>query len=227
MDARVSDGRVTEVKFENIPAFAMHIDEVLDVPELGEVMVDVAYGGMFYVIADADALGLRLVPEEAGKIARAGEMIKTAAREKFPVVHPENPEIEDITIAVLSSSHVGEGADMRNSVVVSTGNLDWNRPETWTGALDRSPCGTGTCAKMASLYAKGELSLGQPFRHQGILDTVFVGELVRVAEMDTPYPAVVPTLKGRAWITGTANYMLADDDPFPEGFIVGDIWGGK
>ena len=227
VDARVSDGRVTEVKFENVPAFAMHIDEVLDVPELGEVMVDVAYGGMFYVIADADALGLRLVPEEAGKIARAGEMIKTAAREKFPVVHPENPEIEDITIAVLSSSHAGEGADMRNSVVVSTGKLDWDRPETWTGALDRSPCGTGTCAKMASLYAKGELSLGQPFRHQGILDTVFVGELVREAEMDTPYPAVIPTLKGRAWITGTANYMLADDDPFPEGFIVGDIWGGK
>ena len=115
---------------------------------------------------------------------------------------------------------------MRNTVVVSTGTLDWDKPETWTGTLDRSPCGTGTCAKMATLYAKGDLGLNQPFRHQGILDTVFTGELIRKVEMDTPFPAVIPTLSGRAWITGTANYMLADDDPFPEGFTVGDIWGG-
>ena len=227
VNAKVSDGRVTEVTFENVPAFAMHIDEVVEVPDFGEVVIDIAYGGMFFVIADADALGLRLVPEEAAKIARAGEMIKTAAREKFPVVHPENPEIESITIAVLSSSNTGQEADMRNSVVVSTGKLDWQKPETWTGALDRSPCGTGTCAKMAALYAKGELALNQPFIHQGILDTVFVGELIREAAIDAPYPAVIPTLTGRAWITGTANYMVADDDPFPEGFTIGDIWGGS
>lgn len=226
VDARFSDGRVTEVTFENVPAFAMHLDEVVDVPELGEVVVDVAYGGMFYVIADADALGLRLVPNEAARIARVGEMIKAAAQEKFSVVHPQNPGIKNITIAVLSSKNAGPEADMRNTVVVSTGKLDWQKPETWTGTLDRSPCGTGTCAKMAALYAKGELALNQPFRHQGILDTVFVGELIREADIDAPYPAAVPTLTGRAWITGTANYMLADDDPFPEGFTVGDIWGG-
>ena len=226
VDAKISDGKVTEVKFENVPAFAMHINEPLEVPELGEIIVDVAYGGMFYVIADADALGLRLIPEEAATLTRAGEMIKAAAKEKFPVVHPLNPEIEAITIAVLSSKNAGPDADMRNTVVVSTGTLDWDKPETWTGTLDRSPCGTGTCAKMATLYAKGELGLNQPFRHQGILDTVFVGELIQESDMDTPFPAVIPTLTGRAWITGTANYMLADDDPFPEGFTVGDIWGG-
>ena len=224
--AKVSDGNVTEVKFENVPAFAMHINEPLEVPELGEIIVDVAYGGMFYVIADADALGLKLIPEDAASLTRAGEMIKVAAQEKFPVVHPLNPEIETITIAVLSSKNAGPDADMRNTVVVSTGTLDWDKPETWTGTLDRSPCGTGTCAKMATLYAKGELGLNQPFRHQGILDTVFVGELIGESEMDTPFPATIPTLSGRAWITGTANYMLADDDPFPEGFTVGDIWGG-
>ncbi len=106
VDAKISDGKVTEVKFENVPAFAMHINEPLEVPELGEIIVDVAYGGMFYVIADADALGLRLIPDEAATLTRAGEMIKAAAKEKFPVVHPLNPEIEAITIAVLSSKNV-------------------------------------------------------------------------------------------------------------------------
>ena len=79
---------------------------------------------------------------------------------------------------------------------------------------------------MAALYARGELDLNQPFRHEGILDTVFVGELIRKADIRSPYPAAVPRLTGRAWITGTANYMLAADDPFPEGFTIGDIWGG-
>ncbi len=224
--ARVSDGVVTEVTFENVPAFAMYLDEVVEVPEIGKVSVDIAYGGMFYVIIDADSLGLRLVPENGARIVRTGEMIKAATRERFPVVHPDNPELEGITIAVLSSKNVHGNSDMRNTVVVSTGQVDWKRPETWTGALDRSPCGTGTCAKMAALYARGELDLNQPFRHEGILDTVFVGELIRKADIRSPYPAAVPRLTGRAWITGTANYMLAADDPFPEGFTIGDIWGG-
>ena len=224
--ARVSDGVVTEVTFENVPAFAMYLDEVVEVPEIGKVSVDIAYGGMFYVIIDADSLGLRLVPENGAEIVRTGEMIKAATRERFPVVHPDNPELEGITIAVLSSKNVHGNSDMRNTVVVSTGQVDWKRPETWTGALDRSPCGTGTCAKMAALYARGELDLNQPFRHEGILDTVFVGELIRKADIRSPYPAAVPRLTGRAWITGTANYMLAADDPFPEGFTIGDIWGG-
>ena len=226
VEAKIVDGRVMEVTFENVPAFAMYIGEPVDVPELGEVIVDIAYGGMFYVIIDADALGLRLVPEEAAKIARVGEMVKAATRDKFPVVHPVHPEIQGITIAVLSSKDSGPHADMRNTVVVSTGQLDWERPETWTGAVDRSPCGTGTCAKMAALFAKGELELNQPFRHEGILETVFIGELIREASIDAPYPSVIPSLAGRAWITGTANYMLSSDDPFPEGFTVGDIWGG-
>jgi len=223
--ARISGGVVTEVTFENVPAFAMYIDEVVEVPEIGKVSVDIAYGGMFYVIIDADSLGLRLVPENGAEIVRTGEMIKAATRERFPVVHPENPELEGITIAVLSSKNVHGSSDMRNTVVVSTGQVDWNRPETWTGALDRSPCGTGTCAKMAALYARGDLALNQPFRHEGILDTVFVGELIAEADVGAPFPAVIPKLTGRAWITGNANYMVAEDDPFPEGFTVGDIWG--
>jgi proline racemase len=108
-------------------------------------------------------------------------------------------------------------------VTVSSGVLDWDRPATWTGAIDRSPCGTGTCAKMATLHAKGRLPLDQDFRHAGVLGTVFTGRLVEETRVGT-YPAVVPTLGGQAWITGMASYVVDPDDPFPDGFTVGDIW---
>lgn len=226
IQAEVKNNKVTSVKFENVPAFAMHLDKKIEVPELGEVTVDVSYGGMFYVIAEAAQFGLELLPENAGEITRIGEMIKAAAQEQLPVVHPQQPEIAGVTIAQLSAPASGPDADMRNTVVVSTGKLDWNRPSTWTGACDRSPCGTGTCARMAALYARGRLGLNEPFRHEGILGTVFTGELIREVDVGAPYPAVVPTLSGRAWITGTANYMLDPEDPFPEGFTIADIWGG-
>ncbi|MEC9330318.1 MAG: proline racemase family protein, partial [Pseudomonadota bacterium] len=117
------------------------------------------------------------------------------------------------------------GATLKNAAVVSTGQLDWDRPQTWTAALDRSPCGTGTSAKMATLYAKGQLGLNEDFHHEGILGTVFTGRLVRETRVGD-YIAVVPTISGQAWVTGMAQYVLEPDDPFPEGFTMGDIWGG-
>ena len=108
--------------------------------------------------------------------------------------------------------------------MVSSGALDWDRPETWTGVVDRSPCGTGTCAKMAVLYAKGELGLEEDFVHEGILGTTFTGRLLEATKVG-PYDAVVPTLSGRAWITGFSQYAVDPSDPFPNGFTVGDIWG--
>lgn len=222
--ADVSNGKVTRVTFQNVPAFAVHLDTKVEVPTLGTVTVDVAYGGMFYVIADAEPLGLRLTPDEGRDIARLGEMIKAATREQLPVVHPENPEIAGVTIAQLSGPPTHPEAHRKNAVIVSTGTLDWNQPSSWTGAIDRSPCGTGTCAKMAALHAKKKLALNEDFRHEGILGTIFTGRLIAETQVG-PYPAVVPTLSGRAWITGFANYVVDPDDPFPNGFTVGDIWG--
>ena len=167
---------------------------------------------MFYVIVEAEALGLTIAPGNGGAIVRKGEMVKAAAREQLPVVHPENPEIEGVTIAEISGPPTHPDATLKNAVVVSTGALDWARPETWTGAIDRSPCGTGTCAKMAALHAKGQLALNQDFRHEGILGTIFTGRLVRETELG-PYKAVVPRLTGQAWITGFAQYVLDPDDP--------------
>jgi proline racemase len=224
VDAEVRDGKVKRVTFRNVPAFATHLDTAIEVRGLGTVMVDVAYGGMFYVIAEAAPLGLRLASDEARDIVRVAEMIKAAAREQLPVAHPENPGIAGVTIAQMSGEPERAGADRRNAVVVSTGTLDWSKPASWTGALDRSPCGTGTCAKMAALYAKGQLGLGQDFVHEGILGTIFTGRLVEETQVG-PYRAVVPTLSGQAWITGFAQYVVDPDDPFPNGFTVGDIWG--
>jgi proline racemase len=222
--ADVAGGKVTNVAFENVPAFALHLDAQIDVPGLGPVMVDVAWGGMFFVIADAEALGLRLVPDEGREITRVGEMIREAAREQLPVVHPENPDMAGITISQLSGPPTDPTAHCKNGVVVSTGSGDWDRPHSWGGVLDRSPCGTGTCAKMAVLHAKGELGLDEDFVHESVIGTLFTGRLIRETKVGD-YTAVVPTLSGRAWITGFANYVVDPDDPFPDGFTVGDLWG--
>jgi proline racemase len=222
VDAQMRNGQVTAVTFRNQPAFAMHLDADVEVPQLGTVKVDVAYGGMFYVIADAQQFGLRLAPDEAREIVQIGEMVKSATREQLPVVHPDNPAISGVTIAQLSGPAAGN-ADWRSAVVVSTGELDWNRPASWTGTLDRSPCGTGTCAKMAVLHAKGQLPLNHDFVHEGILGTTFTGRLLSTMRVGN-YAAVIPSITGRAWITGFANYVVAEDDPFPNGFVVGDLW---
>jgi proline racemase len=221
--ADCANGKVKRVTFRNVPAFAAYLDTPIEVPHLGTVTVDVAYGGMFYVIADAARFGLRLTPDEGRDIVRIGEMIKAAAREQCPVVHPEQPGFEGVTIAQLSGPPLRDDADWQNAVVVSTGTLDWNKPSTWTGAIDRSPCGTGTCAKMAVLHAKGRLAIGEDFRHEGILGTVFTGRLLeetRVGER----AAVVPTITGTGWITGFASYVVDPTDPYPEGYTVGDLW---
>ncbi len=225
IEAEVRGGKVKRVTFENVPAFSVHTAKTIEVPHIGPVSVDVAWGGMFYVIMEASDLGVEVTPDQGGEIVRLGEMVKAAAREQLPVVHPENPDIKNITIAVVSGPATHPEADLKNAVVVSSGQLDWDRPATWTGAIDRSPCGTGTCAKMASLYAKGQLALGQDFKHEGILGTIFTGRLLRETQIG-PYKAVVPQLSGQAWVTGIAQYVVDPDDPFPNGFTVGDIWGG-
>ena len=221
--ADCAGGKVQSVTFRNVPAFVTHLDTPIEVPHLGTVAVDVAYGGMFYVIAQAEPLGFRLTPDEGRDIVRASEMIKAAAAEQLPVAHPEQPGFAGITIAQLSGPPHDPANHRRNVVTVSTGALDWQVPSTWTGAIDRSPCGTGTSARMAVLHARGELGLDEDFRHEGILGTVFTGRLVEETRVGA-IRAVVPTITGSAWITGFASYVVDPEDPFPEGFTVGDIW---
>jgi proline racemase len=221
--ADCAGGKVTGVTFRNVPAFATHLDTPVEVPHLGTVTVDVAYGGMFYVIASAEAFGLRLTPDEGADIVRITEMIKAAANDQLPVVHPDQPGFAGITIGQLTGPAHDPANSMRNVVTVSTGALDWDRPATWTGAIDRSPCGTGTSARMAVLHAKGLLEVGEDFRHEGILGTVFTGRLLEETRVGDS-KAVVPQITGQAWITGIADYVVDPTDPFPDGFTIGDIW---
>jgi len=223
IQAECQDGKVTRVTFRNVPAFAVHLDAKVEVPQLGTVKVDVAWGGMFYAISDATQFGLRLTPDEGRDITRISEMIKTATQEQYPVVHPENPEITGPTISQLSGPPSYPQAHRKNAVTVSTGKLDWNKPSTWTGVIDRSPCGTGTCAKMATLYARGQLGLNTDFHHEGILGTLFTGRLIEETQVG-PYKAVVPTIGGTAWITAINQFVVDPSDPYPNGYTVGDIW---
>jgi proline racemase len=221
--ATCEGGKVTGVTFRNVPAFATHLDAAVEVPTLGTVTVDVAYGGMFHVIADAEALGFRLTPDEGRDITRVTELIKAAAAEQLPVVHPEQPRFAGITIGQLSGPPHDRGNAWRNATTVSTGIPRLDDARTWTGVLDRSPCGTGTCAKMAVLHAKGQLALGQAFRHESIVDTVFTGRLVEQTRVGDR-PAVIPEITGTGWIYALTSYVVDPTDPFPEGFTVGDIW---
>jgi len=221
--ARCENGKVKDVTFRNVPAFAAHLDAVIDVPHLGKVTVDVGWGGMFYAIADVRQFpGLDLIPEHGKEIARISSMIRQAAMEQLPVSHPGYPGI-GISISQLSGPTDDPRADWKNTVTRASGDFSWDKPATWTGALDRCPCGTGTCAKMAVLHAKGELPLDRDFRHQGILGNIYTGRLVEETQIGN-IPAVVPTLTGTSWIYGLNTIVLDNDDPFTEGFTVGDTW---
>jgi len=221
--AACQNGKVKSVTFKNVPAFAAYLDAVIDVPHLGKVTVDVGWGGMFYVIADVRQFkGLKLIPEHGREITRISSMIRQAAIEQLPVSHPDYPDI-GITISQLSGKADDNNADWKNAVTMATGELSWDDPNTWTGAIDRCPCGTGTCAKMAVLHAKGELPLNQDFRHQGILGTVYTGRLIEQTNIGDS-SAVIPTISGTSWITAISTLVLDYDDPFTEGFTLGDIW---
>ena len=221
--AQCRDGKVQRVEFRNVPAFALHLDVPLEVPGHGQIQVDIAWGGMFYVIADAAQFGLDAVADQGSALVRAGEAMRTAAAAQYPVTHPDNPAITGPTISQLTAPATAPGTDGRGAIVVSSGAFNPERDGALTGALDRSPCGTGTCAKMAVLHAKGALAVGQDYVNAGPLGTTFTGRIEATTQVGG-YQAIIPTLSGQAWIAGISQYMLDPTDPFPAGFTVGDIW---
>jgi proline racemase len=221
--ASCAGGKVTRVEFMNVPAFAMHLDREIAVPGLGQVSVDIAWGGMFFVLADAERLGISLAADNGAEIVRASEAIRHAAAEQLPVAHPENAAITGPTITNLWAPPAAAGTDGRGAITISTGAFDPERPQDASGILDRSPCGTGTCAKMAVLHARGLLQEGQDYVNAGPLGTTFTGRIHGTTTVGG-YPAVLPSLSGQGWIYGMANYTLDPSDPFPAGYTVGDMW---
>lgn len=226
--AKCENGKATEVTFKNVPAFAVYTDTEIEVPHIGhgveKVKVDVAWGGMFYVMADVRQFPwIELTPDQGREITRVSSLILKAAQDQLPVAHPSYPGV-GITISQLFTPIDNPKADVKNAVTVASGAVDFDNPSTWIGALDRCPCGTGTCARMAAMYAKGELDIHKPFRHMGLLGVVYTGHLVEET-MIGDYKAVIPTITGESWIYGYGNLVLDPTDPFTEGFTMGDIWG--
>ena len=222
VEARCAGGKVLDVTIRNVPAFPVHLGVPLDLPAYGEVPVDVAFGGQFFVLARAEDLGVGLGPGDAKELLSIGARLKLAVNRQYPVSHPLNPGIDTVNLVMITGPSPGPGIDGRNAMIMATDRLS-DDPTTWTGALDRSPCGTGTCARMACMHARGELSIDQPYVHQGMLDTTFTGRLVGETTIG-PYAAVLPTITGRGWVTGVSEWVLDDTDPFREGYTIGDIW---
>ncbi|MCA6095494.1 proline racemase family protein [Streptomyces sp. SCA3-4] len=206
-DVHVEDGAAKAVTFTNVPAFSVGLDRTVDVPGHGKVTFDLAFGGNFYAFVDSDALGLPFGREHKDELLAAGLAVMDAvnASPDRPV-HPEDPGINGLKHVYLAAP----GSDAHRSRHAMAIHPGW---------FDRSPCGTGTSARMAQLHARGALPLERDFVNESFIGTEFTGRLVGETEAGG-LPAVVPTITGRAWITGTAQYFLDPDDPFPGGFLL-------
>jgi proline racemase len=206
VEARVAvqDGRAQHVTLRNVPAFLHARDQLVEVEDIGQVRYDMAFGGNFFAIVDAAAVGLEVAPEGSGKVIEAGLAIIAAIDAADRPVHPGDERIVGCRHVIFTAPG-RDGADARNATAIHPG---------W---LDRSPCGTGTCARMAALWARGELALGAPFVNESPIGSRFTGRLVAETSVGG-VPAVVPEITGRAWITGMGQYLLDERDPFPAGF---------
>jgi proline racemase len=211
--AACRDGRCTSLELTNVSCFADRIDAPVEVDGLDTLTVDVAFGGMWYAIADASALGFALEPSEARDLCAVGERIRLAAREQLPCVHPENPDIAGVSIVQIAGPWQGVGAVSKNAVVVAPGRLD------------RSATGTGLSARMAALHARGVMHVGDAMTHASVIGTTFDGRIVADATVGGR-SAIVPAIRGSAWITGITEVFVDPDDPFPEGYLLSDTWPG-
>ena len=207
-------GRVESVELTNVPCFVGRLGAGLEVDGLGTLTVDVAYGGMWYAIADAAALGFALEPREAGDLSRVGELIRVAAREQLPCTHPERPEISGVSIVQIAEPWRGVDAVTKNAVVVAPGRLD------------RSATGTGLSARIAALHARGLMAVGDAMTHASPIGSTFAGRIVSETTVGA-LPAIVPAIRGSAWITGVSELYIDPDDPFPEGYLLSDTWPGN
>lgn len=209
--ATCSDGKCISVAFDNVPCFTTQLDAEVDVPGLGKVTMDVAYGGHFFAIVSAPVHGLEIVPDQADRLAQLGEKIKYAAAEQLELTHPVLAEAGQLGFVVWTEPPRA-GGDGRNATVVSPGRLD------------RSPCGTATSARLAVLHSRGQLAQGQPYVHEGILSTVFQAEIVGTTKVGD-YDAIIPRIAGRSWIYATSQVGVDPSDPLPTGYTLSDTWG--
>ncbi|SDP37522.1 proline racemase [Nakamurella panacisegetis] len=205
-EVQVRDGAAESVTLTNVPSFVLGLDRTVEVAPFGKVRYDMAFGGNFYAIVDLADLGIEFDRGNKDEMLAAGLSIMAAIDEQDRPVHPGNPEIGGCHHVYLAAP----GSDAKHSR---------HAMAIYPGWFDRSPCGTGTSARMAQLHARGQLELHTDFDNESFIGTHFIGRLVEQGELNG-IPTVTPTITGRAWVTGTAQYMLDPRDPFPRGFVL-------
>jgi proline racemase len=200
-------GHPTSVTIRNVASFSAGLDLSIEVPGLGAVSFDLAYGGHFYALVEAAPLGLSLEPKEAARLVDVGERIRLAIEARVPLVHPAMPEGRGLLYIQFHEPARRLDAQYRNAVVVAP------------AGLDRSPCGTGTSARLANLHARKRLGVGEVFGHESIIGTLFTGRIAALTDV-AGTPAVVPEITGRAWLMAQGTLSLDPSDPFPGGFLL-------
>lgn len=210
--AHCRGGHCERVALDMVPSFVHHLDYPLDVPGLGRISVDAAYGGVHFAFVDAADVGVRIDPAHARQMVELAGRIKLAAAEQIPVTHPEMEDDQRIEYVLFTGREPGSEGAYRNGNVI------------YPGRIDRSPCGTGTAARLAVLHARGEIEAGRKATFLSTIDSRFEGEVLRSATVGGCH-AVIPRISGRAWIYGLYQLGVDPSDPYPLGYTLADTWG--
>lgn len=214
--AECRGGKAERIFVQNLPSFAATLDTPLDVEGIGPLTVDTAYGGDSFVIVDAAAMGVELVPENAHRIATLGVRITNAANAQLAFRHPDNPDWRHFSFCLFAGAVTRDGANLRTQAAVAI------QP----GKVDRSPTGTALSARMAVLHARGQMEAGDTLTAQSLIGSTFSGRIVGETTVGG-HPAILPEISGRAWITGMHQHMLDPSDPWPQGYRLSDTWGAR
>ncbi|WP_246893358.1 proline racemase [Clostridioides difficile] len=206
-DVTVVDGKAKEVSFLNVPAFLYKEGVEVDLPGVGTVKFDISFGGSFFAIIHASQLGLKIEPQNAGKLTELAMKLRDIINEKIEIQHPTLAHIKTVDLVEIYDEPTHPEATYKTVVIFGQGQVD------------RSPCGTGTSAKLATLHAKGELKVGEKFVYESILGTLFKGEIVEETKV-ADFNAVVPKITGSAYITGFNHFVIDEEDPLKHGFIL-------
>ncbi len=202
---KVDNGKAKEVSFKNVPSFLYKRDVVIDVPTVGKVTLDISFGGSFFAIVNAKELGVTVETKNVNRLTELGLMIRDIVNKEIEIQHPEQAHIKTVDLVEIYDMPTNPAATFKNVVIFGEGQVD------------RSPCGTGTSAKIATLYAKGKLKENELFVYESIIGTMFKGRIVgntKVGELD----AIIPEITGSAYITGFNQMVIDPEDPVGNGF---------
>jgi len=211
--AHCKDGKAETVTVQNVASFAGELDVSINVPDIGTITLDTAFGGDSFVVVQADSLDLDLSQSNARALAELGIRITNAANEQLAFIHPTNKDWRHFSFCLFAGAVSRTGKELKAKSVVAI------QP----GKIDRSPTGTAACARMALLYARGEMTLQDTLIVESLIGSTFSAKILTETTVEDT-PAIVPQITGSAWITGTHQHMLDPDDPWPEGYRLSDTW---